>query len=403
MNYLLNNFILNKKSENSNYNHEKLQNDLTTIAPETVFKTDNNVMLISTQISDIQGEHQDLIQSLRSCVIDKTTLNILSSQFNHMIYNNDALKYIQDINWEQIEFQNCIEGTTITVFHHEKWYMTTKNCLDANLSKWSEKSYSELFDELRDFDFDELNKDYFYLFILVHHKNKNIVTYEKTDDKLILCGVYEKTTQKEIKDYSHLDNYKLKNENLEFKNQHQVMEYLNNITQQDIQKHQITNEGLIMRVYNLERSSFIILKLQTFIYAELAKIKPNTSNVYCLLLELYQHNNLNYALYFTKDIQTIKKINSYFKTLTSEILRLYYLTRKHRNSELYESFNSSYKTVLFNLHKIYLDTKTPIKIHNVYQYLKNINSHILMNLFKDYHNLNIESHDINIIEYGKLL
>ena len=117
----------------------------------------------------------------RSVVVDKANLGIIASQFNKILYNQDAIQFLQDKDWSKVVVQKCYEGTMITLFYHkDRWYITRRRCLDANESSWiKEKSYLEMFNESIEgkMSLDDLDKDNVYYFVLIHHKNKNIVNY----------------------------------------------------------------------------------------------------------------------------------------------------------------------------------------------------------------------------------
>src|SRR5579863_6864877 len=123
--------------------------------------------------------------SCKSVVFDKVSLKPIVSQYNKILYNDDALKFLDDKPWSNVVVQKCYEGTFVIVFWHAgKWYVTTRRCLDANESTWIKgNSYYSLFmDAIGNMNFDNLNKEYCYHFVLVHPKNKNIVCYD------IACG-----------------------------------------------------------------------------------------------------------------------------------------------------------------------------------------------------------------------
>ena len=119
----------------------------------------------------------------RSYIIEKSTLKPIASQYNKILYNDEAKEFLKDKNWSQVQVQKCYEGTMLLVFNYDNiWYVSTRRCLNAEDSKWiKNKSYREMFDEAMNskFTFNDLNKDYCYFFILVHHKNKNLINYNK--------------------------------------------------------------------------------------------------------------------------------------------------------------------------------------------------------------------------------
>ena len=73
---------------------------------------------------------------------------------------------------------------------------------------------------------------------------------------------------------------------------------------------------------------------------EISKLKDNISNI---------DNRVK------KNEEIIdNRINNAFNTLSKELLDIYHLTRNKKNSNLYGSLPSSYKKMLYILHKTYM-------------------------------------------------
>ncbi len=384
------NFIETRKSVSSDDNQftfEKLKEELSNIlGAGLVVREDDNVGLFyydactSVAFKELSPENQELANSLRSCFVDKETLNILATQYNNVIYNRDAIEYVKSKQWKNIVVSRCYEGTMVTVFNHkDKWYVSTRRCIDANTSRWGSKTYRELFTETMDFDFEELDKQYFYLFIIVHRDNNNIVINSSDTRHLRLCYVVEKATLKEKNDYEYLDRSVFK-----FSNIDEALKYLHKVNREDIQRKKVSTEGLILRVYDGEKynSPFKILKLQTDIYQKISERKANTSNIYLVLLHFYQKDQLKtYARYFTDDMSIITTMHQAMQDLAGELLHIYHLTRNKNNSDLYTALPAVYKSMLYSLHSLYKKNQRTVTVHDVYHYLKEADIYVLGKLF----------------------
>jgi len=398
----------------SNITFDELKNELNNKGDfnnNLLFKENDDLCLLYYNNIIINNQNNfftDLENSCKSLIINKNNLQILATQYNKIIYNNDAIAFLQNKNWNNVVVYKCFEGTLILVFYHnDKWYVTTRRCLDAKDSGWIKKnSYYDLFIDAMSnkFSFDDLNKDYCYHFILVHHKNKNIVSYcdlGKEYKELYHILTTVKYTLDEI-DYTINDNVKYVQQE-KFNNIQELLNDLSIKNQQDIKYQTITTEGYILRYYSGElfKSPFVILKIQTEIYDTLIKLKPNNSNIHQCFLELYQKNKLNdFLLYFTKyrnDI--IKRIHLSMKNMAAELLDLYHLTRKKNNSDLYNNLTYQYKKTLYEIHGLYInsrkndfnnenninniETSKSINVFNIYHYLKNIKPFDLRLLYKE--------------------
>lgn len=353
---------------------------------EMCFKEDDEIMLVFTDSTDRTGD--ELVDTTRSFIFDKKTCTPIASQFNNIIYNADAIKFLQDKNWNDVRVFPCYEGTTITVFNHNgKWYRCTRKCIDAYSSYWIPNvSYGKLFDDTIEgkFKVEDLNPDYCYQFILLHDMNKNIIQYN-IKNVVHICTT-KKGTLEEID--CVINAPIMHQEVLHFANIEEVNDKLKELAKQDACNQTITTEGFVLRHY--KDGITTTLKLQTTLYAFIAKNKPNVSNVDLLLMNLYQTGLINnIGIYFTKSLdESVAKIKNSLNTLASEILTIYHNTRKHSNEQLYNALPGCYKTLLYGLHKVYLDrvnsklaANNSIDWFDVYNYLKTVDIHLMKGIY----------------------
>lgn len=369
------------------------------------FKEDENLIIIYSK-SNLRSEC-DIDNSFKSVIIDKDTMRPIATQFDKLIYNDDAIKYLEDKNWNDISIKYCYEGTMIIVFYsHNKWYICTRKCLDASKSFWIKNhSYNELFMDAINgkFSLDDLDKNYYYSFILIHHMNKNIVNYSRFGQNyknVVLALVTEKNTLRRV------DNYRVGNKiiypmSLNFNNIGDVMKELSDISDGDMFTHQIATEGFIIE--HQCNGKLTLLKLQTKSYRYISEVKPNVSNLDAMFLELYQKDKLRDVIKFFSDNcgLIVNRIDNSMRTMTKEILNLYHSTRIHKNETLYNALSGSYKTALYKIHGEYIQkhkkeidkeskddentfvTKKSITVHDVYVSLKKLDGHILRKMYSD--------------------
>ncbi len=367
---------------------------------ELGFKEDEELCLI--YYNDINCENP-LAKYCKSYIIDKSSLSPVSTQFNKIIYNEEAIKELETINWNDVVVQKCYEGTLMTVFFHgTKWYVTTRRCLNASESQWVQsKSYRELFDEAMTFKFDDLNRNYCYHFVLLHHNNKNIVNYSdlgNTYRELIHVMTIEKGTLNVV-DYD-IPNIR-KAETISFNSMNELLNQLANDGMEDEISKKIRNEGYVIQYTNNNETK--LYKLQTSVYQKMLKIKPNNYNIDQNYLELYQKDKLNdFIPYFSPfHNEIINRISTSLKTISNELHALYHATRNKKYPELYNELPPIYRMVLYNLHGIYMQHKEEhlqnpdskvsmvLNVHDIYSYLKNMSPKDLRSLYEHrYMNLN---------------
>jgi hypothetical protein len=379
--------------------NEENNTEETSVIPKLDFKEDDNLMIIFSDNNHRSSNQLD--NSIKSLIIDKTTLKPITTQFNKLIYNQEAVDFLKDKNWNDIKIKYCYEGTMILVFYaYEHWYVCTRKCLDAKKSYWiKDYSYYDLFMDSIDgkFKLDDLNKNYCYHFILLHYKNRNIVDYSRLGKhykNVVLAMTTEKNTFSIIP--YEINDKIIYPRIVSFNNLSEVMKDLDDISDGDKNTSHISTEGFIIEYY--EDNCLTLLKLQTNIYQYISNMKPNVSNLEAMFLELYQKDQLREIIpYFSTHCgETINRINKSMKTITTELLNIYHQTRSHKNESLYDLLPSSYKCALYIIHGQYLQKKTKetnnendlndkktITVYDIYEILKKMDSFNLRKIFVD--------------------
>ena len=141
----------------------------------------------------------------KNIIYDINTEQPIASQYNQPITNTDNITtYINNNNiTNDITIRFCYEGTHIIVFNHNnKWFISTRKCLDARESKWNNKSHYDMFMETikGKFNLNDLDKNYCYHFNLIHNQNYRSIKYS-TDTNFMfldLLFITEKQTLKQI-------------------------------------------------------------------------------------------------------------------------------------------------------------------------------------------------------------
>jgi hypothetical protein len=182
----------------------------------TKYYEEENLMLLYHKYD--MPTNSDFEQECRSLVIDMDKINVISYTCPNPITNRKAQQFLLNNNDLTLDMYKCYEGTVISLFcNKNKWYVSTRRCLDSKDSIWTDTNYYDMFmdvlnkENITFNDFvEKLNQEYGYYFILIHHKNKHVIDYSKQfgNDYTKLCLVFvrNKETQIEINDYK-LDNY----------------------------------------------------------------------------------------------------------------------------------------------------------------------------------------------------
>ena len=362
----------------------------------TKYNETENIMLLYHKFD--MPTNSDFEQECRSLVLDMETLKVISYTCPNPITNKSAQQFLLNNNDLTLDMYKCYEGTVMSLFNHKnKWFLSTRRCLDSKESIWTDTNYNEMFMNVinkENMTFDEfvskLDPNLGYYFILIHYKNKHVIDYTnffgENYTKLCLVFVRNKETQMEV------DNYELNipYEHI-FKPVKMTMEEFANENQQ--LSVDINVEGIIIKTFKDNKN--YLFKLQTNSY-QFCKAIGRDDNIIKGYLYLYQNDSLKKYIENNKDhknhekivnpynntesFDTVGVVDSVFKVLTSELFVLYKLLWKltngqHQNVTLYNILPKEYKDILYGLRGLYFKIKAEKKlfgIKDIYQYLKNI-------------------------------
>ena len=256
---------------------------------------------------------------------------------------------------KESEISRIYDGTMINAFYHnDEWTLSTRSFIGAKnyWNKNSKKSFKDMFNECFD-QYDELNNNHSYTFVLQHKDNSNITPVN--ENKVILVEEYD----------SELNKLDLNNNNYSFecvktyKNYHELK-----MVEKDIHKY---DKGYNI-INNNCRNVYI-----TEDYQYIFDLKPNQNNKMFIFLTLYKQRKLNEYLKIYKDDKEIFEMykNKY------EIMRneLYSNYCKHFIEKSVERKDVPYqlKPLIYELHDIYKSTGQKINYKLINDYLQNMN------------------------------
>jgi hypothetical protein len=364
---------------------------------------DDNLLLLYTNYSE---DHK----KFRSKIMEMENQKVISYSFNSPMYNYMGYNYlINNQNCEK-KISKCYEGTILSVFNHNnKWYVSTRKCLNAQESVWLNKSFYQMFEEtiLQDFNnvdefYNLLNKDYNYHFVLVHWENKNIVDYtEELGDnykKLVLALVRDK----EMKVMDNLNNILPNLDNItsvfipkEYDNLEVLDEHLDYMSKPK-------TEGVIVKVKN--NDDILIIKLQTNHY-QFYKAMGLEHHLYKGFLNLYQKDKLlnffennEYNHKYSKLINPHNNSQTYdlvgvidgvFKVLSQELYCLYhnlYDNDVKKPNNYYNKLPTVYKNIIYKLRGISMKKNNQgleLSLKNIYTLLKMVETDVIYSLLRN--------------------
>jgi hypothetical protein len=359
----------------------------------------------------------------RSVILSNSTRKVICYSCPTPIYNMDAVQYLWRNQDKHYETFICYEGSLISLFNHNnKWFVASRrNVYQDDNTGGQYSMFMEVLNQDNYKTIDEftakLDKKYSYHFVLIHHKNDNIVNYKNQfgEEYKKLCFIFARDNETQADVNPELTNATFITDNIFYPkkiDEKDTQKFISNLSTVNI-INQPEHEGIIIKLNNN------ILKLQSAAY-QFHKAIGSEKNMFRGFLSLYQNNSLknfftNETMKFkkivnplnpTESFDTIGIIDALFKVITSELYYLFYTlwndNGEHLNKELYNKMPKEYKDILFHLRGIYFANKPKqhdinmqninmqsinntqsvnnmqsiIKMKDVYNFIKSIDTHV---------------------------
>jgi len=118
----------------------------------------------------------NIVKFCRGVIFDGKTGKLVCSNFQGKSPTDPSVQYLHSSVITEV-----IDGTMVNLYHYQnKWYLSTKGCLDANQSFWaSNYSFGELFQDIWRPEADLLDPDCCYSFVLQHPENRIVTKVSK--------------------------------------------------------------------------------------------------------------------------------------------------------------------------------------------------------------------------------
>jgi hypothetical protein len=146
----INQFINDYKLNNEEINIENFKKKLFSEHSIMSKYCEQENLLIVYHKYDLPTKTQ-LEKECRSLVIDASTLNIISYTCPNTISNKEAQKFLLNNSNLKLDTYKCYEGTILSLYNHnDKWYLSTRRCIDSKDSKWNQTNYYNMFIEVLD-------------------------------------------------------------------------------------------------------------------------------------------------------------------------------------------------------------------------------------------------------------
>ena len=307
---------------------------------------------------------------LKGCIIDKKTNKIV---FIPPVKANTLNDINIDIN--NCNIQELFDGTMINMFfHNDEWLLSTRSDIGLN-NKWQKKSFKQMFQESCSIDYERLNKNHTYSFVLQHVENRNVSIVN--ENQCILVEVYDRETLQMV----DLNIYKAQEYN--------GFQIVNDYNIDGL-------EGLIHNILNAQDPSKFNYKGFTikndgkrlkFINPEFENVKNLKINSNNLLFEYCSHTLKNtkdmYLYYFGEHKNAYKKYDNVLGIFKRDLLDTYVNANIKKELEK-KDISFQLKPLVYELHGNYLQNKQKINNRKVEEYIMSMEPDRLTFVMKYY-------------------
>lgn len=358
---------------------EDIKNTLNTTPYNLKITEDNkyNVYMINYDKTNSDFTNT-LVTKCRGIIVAKDTNKVLCYTFERKEAPDNIPTFLEN-NWDKLSFTESIDGTQIKLYYHNDiWNIATTRCINAGNAFWySTKSFETLFRECYDLDYDTLNTNYCYSFVIRHSENRIVVDYK--DNSLVHVLTRDMTT----------DNYDIVEHDIgvatpvcmTFENGSELLELIKSTDRTDI-------EGVFIRYGNKH------IKLKFDSYMKIKRLRNNTRDLFFEYVENKMNNNIeDYKKTFPEFEYDIDYYESILNDLVQKIHRLYMEVHVEK-TRLIKVVDKSFHRHLYKLHGLYITNKTKITRTVVTDFMFNLDPKQVMHLINvHYRNVSVSNEE----------
>jgi hypothetical protein len=375
---------------------------------KTKINTEHNLTLVYTDYNSSKTG-TPLQNECRSLVLNENK-KIIAYSGETPLMNKEGMNYLLQHTTDKQLITESYEGTILSMFfHNDKWFVSTRRCLDCHDSKINGQSHYDMFNEtlkenksfssnltlegahsvpsnetleenIEEFT-NKLDKSKSYYFVLLHHNNKLVIDYTSTHGEN-----YKKLYLTEVRD-ENMNELPLEENFIEHTNVLLPKKYesLDEFTEYNktVTFEKPVKEGVIVKVWSEELNKYRMVKLQYNVYQfyQSSSFGQSTTNINQIqgLIHLYQIDKLQE--FFTQNPESSHKkiinptnsdeefdivgiIDAVFKTLSIELFELFKILcdiktgkQVQEKTEFYNGLSKEYKDIIYAIRGLYFKKK----------------------------------------------
>lgn len=288
--------------------------------------------------------------------------------------------FIQNNKPEDCYAQDFIEGTMINMFYDNDkndWELTTRSVVGAKMyfykdSKGDNKTFRQMFLQTCDINFDDLNKEYCYSFVLQHKDNR--IVKQIVNSRIYLIKIYKINL-----DYTIEDIQLTAEEESDFYNRHNVyfpVKFKFNDFDELKEKWTSMNTPYYIMGVVVYNKQGVRTKFRNENYEMVRKLRGNEPKLQYHYLNLRKTGKVSlYLNYFKEHKSTFSEYRDMLHMVTRLLYKYYCECYKKKMKPLMQ-FPSHYRPHMYRLHDLYLkelkNSKKYISLSTVIEYVNNL-------------------------------
>ena len=252
--------------------------------------------------------------------------------------------------FKDIDVSPIIDGVMINLFYrNNKWNISTRSSI-GGYNKWcKDLNFKDMFNECKNFDYDDLDKNFTYSFVLRHKRNINVGNIKYNEVYLV-----------EIRHHDTLDIIDKDSYNDIFKTINNIQLDYDNV----FPTHEI--RGYTFYIDNTR------YKIVNNLFEYVKELKGNNNDKVINILNVRKQNRLSeYLLYFPNDKILVNSINEKIMELINDIYMNYVNYRILKNIDR-NKIEFHLKPCVDDLHNLFLTSKMKITKFLVKNYVNNL-------------------------------
>ena len=298
----------------------------------------------------------------RGLVIDNTTRDIVCFPPEKSVNFQNLFQPGTDFSVVGIE--DFIDGTMINLFNYNnQWHISTRSRIGANCKWFSDKSFNEMFEDAKDnLDYEKLEKDKCYTFVLRHPENRIVMEYKKAD--LVFVQVRDLNTLNILNIYDYAEVLKSRGVDLQLPKKHnfkdidEITKYISNMGWQE--------QGLVFKTGN-NRS-----KIRNTKYNYVKNIRGNNRKSLYNYLELRNNKMIKeYLHYFPEYNEEFQGYRDEINRMTNLLHKCYINYRIHKSIQ-YETIPYELRPLMYELHGHHLNQNIKVTFEHVKNYFNSL-------------------------------